>query len=377
MASKLQKLQLKYTFDDLLISPNASHIEPKKVKINSRLTKNIKLKVPIISSPMDTVTEAKMAIALAKLGCIGAIHRNMSIHQEVEQVKKVKSIQPTEKNATTDENKNLRVAAAIGPFDLERAKALDAANVDAIIIDCAHGHNLNVIKSARKIKKEISCDLIVGNIATPEAVEDYLSVEPDAFRVGLGSGSICTTRIVTGIGVPQASAIHEVYLKANEYDIPIIADGGIRHGGDIVKALALGADSVMLGNLLAGCEESPGKVIDGSLFGLKGNYKLYRGMGSKSVINNIDRYMKSSKHAPEGIETLVAFKGSVKDVIEELAWSIKQGMGYVGASDIKQLREKASFVLVTPHTVVKNYLPTTIQIDAGMWKKLIEVYSSC
>lgn len=372
MASKLRKIQLKYSFDDLLLLPNASLVEPREVTISSRLTKNIRLRIPIISSPMDTVTEAEMAIALARLGCIGAIHRNMKVEEEVEQVKKVKEVKTNEKNATTDETKSLRVAAAVGPFDLERAKALEKAGADVIIIDCAHGHNLNVVKSARKMRKEISSELVVGNIATPEAVEDYLSAEPDAFRVGLGCGSICITRVVTGVGVPQASAIHEVYLKAKEYEIPVIADGGIRNGGDIVKALALGANSVMLGNLLAGCEESPGRVMDGSFFGLKGKYKLYRGMGSKSVIKKTDRYMKSSKHAPEGVETLVSSKGPVKEVIAELAWSIRQGMGYIGANDLEKLRKKVKFVLITPHTLARDYLPIRTQVDRGLLEKLGE-----
>jgi len=362
-------LGYKYTFDDLLILPNASSVEPLEADISSTFTKSIKLKVPIVSSPMDTVTDARMATEMAKLGCIGVIHRNMSLEMEVEEVKKVKGI-VGKKNSTIDKNKRLRVAAAIGPFDIKRAKALDKVEVDAIVIDCAHGHNLNVIKSVRKIKEEISCDLIVGNIATPEAVEDYLKVEPDAFRVGIGAGSICTTRVVTGVGVPQASAIYDVSMKAKEYGIPVIADGGIRNSGDIVKSLALGANSVMLGNILARTFESPGKVINGSVVGLKGKYKLYRGMGSKSVINLTDRYMKSKKRVAEGIEGLVPLKGKVRDVIEELSNGIKQAMGYIGAKNLDELRKRAKFVLVTTHSVIENHPHDIIRIDYRRWKEL-------
>ena len=364
MDNKLNSIKTLYSFDDLLILPNASIIEPNEAEISSIFTKNIVLKKPFVSSPMDTVTEHRMAIALAKNGCIGVIHRNMSIEKEVDEVKKVKSIDG-EEESTIDNNGKLRVAAAIGPFDIERAKKLNSVKVDAIVIDCAHGHNLNVIKSIEKIKKEISSDLIVGNIATSEAVKDYLSINPDAFRVGLGAGSICITRIVTGVGVPQASAIHLVYLEAKKYGIPIIADGGIRYGGDIVKALALGADTVMCGNLFAGCDESPTEIINGSKYGLEGKYKLYRGMGSESVIKSVDRYMVSKKYAPEGIEGIVPYKGSVENVINEFSAALKQAMGYIGARNIKELREKAIFINITnqafkegfPHNIfqLKNF----------------------
>lgn len=364
-ALKLERLKTRFSFDDLLILPNASSVEPKETKIDSKLTKNIKLKIPIVSSPMDTVTESKMSITLAELGAIGVIHRAMSVKREVEEVKKVKE-RYGNKNSTVDKNGRLRVIAAIGPFDVKRAKALDKVNVDAILIDCAHGHNLNVIKSTKKIKKEVSCELIVGNIVTKEAVEDWLPVEPSAFRVGIGSGSICSTSTVTGVGSPLASAIADVYSNAKRYDIPIIADGGIRTGGDIVKALALGADSVMVGRLFAGTTESPGKIFNGSLIGLKGKYKLYRGMGSKSVIKSTDRYLGSSKHVAEGVEAVVPFVGSVKNVVEELEWSIKQGMGYVGAKNIKELRKKASFVLISSFQKSTNIIP----IETEKWLEL-------
>jgi len=339
--------------DDLLILPNASLVEPSQAEISSRLTRNIKIKIPVVSSPMDTVTEYGMAKALAELGTIGVIHRNMTAKRQVREVRKVK------KNG-------LRVAAAIGPFDLDRAKALESAGADVILIDCAHGHNLNVIKSAKTIKKKVSGQLIVGNIATRKAAIDYLPVQPDAFRVGVGSGSICTTKTATGIGVPLASAIADVYSIAQKSRIPIIADGGIKSGGDAVKALALGADCVMIGSLFAGTTESPGKVIDGPSIGLDGTYKLYRGMGSKSVIKQTDRYIRSSKYAAEGIEALVSFRGSVKHLVEELAWSIKQGMGYVGAKNIQELRKKANFVLVSS----QQGNPNVTQIETERWLRL-------
>lgn len=354
MDNKLDSLKTYYSFDDLLILPNASSVEPNEAEISSIFTKNILLKKPFVSSPMDTVTEHRMAIALAKIGCIGVIHRNMSIEKEVKEVKEVKSINGKEES-TIDEYGKLRVAAAMGPFDIERAKKLDSVKVDAIVIDCAHAHNINVMKSIEKIKKEISCDLIVGNIATSEAVKDYSSINPDAFRVGLGAGSICITRVITGVGVPQASAIHSVYLEAKKNGIPIIADGGIRYGGDIVKTLALGADTVMIGNLFAGCEESPSKMINGSKYGLKGKYKFYRGMGSESVIKSTDRYIVSKKFAPEGIEGLVPYRGKVENVVNELSAALKQAMGYIGAKNIKELREKAKFINITNQALKESF----------------------
>lgn len=363
--SKLSDIKIGYSFDDLFILPALSSVEPNTAKLDSMLTKDIRLKIPLISSPMDTVTESSLAIALAESGAIGAIHRNMPVEREVEEVKKVKERVGNE-NSTVDGNNRLMVIAATGPFDMERAKALDSSGADVILVDCAHGHNLNVIESVNRIKKEIGCEIIVGNIATVEAVESYLPAEPDAFRVGLASGSICSTKIATGIGVPQASAVYDVYLKARNYGIPIISDGGIRTGGDIVKALALGADSVMIGSLFAGTFEAPGEVLDGSLLGLSGKYKLYRGMGSKSVIKDTDRYMKLQKYASEGMEAVVPYKGGAKELVEELACSIRQGMGYVGARNITDLRERVKFIYVPGRQRPSD----VIQIDTEKWLKL-------
>lgn len=367
--SGLTNLRTYYSFDDLLLLPGPSIVEPACIDVSSRFTRNIELRLPMIASPMDTVTESSMAIALAKLGAIGVIHRNMRLDKEIAECRKVKA-QQASGTSTADHNGKLRVAAAVGPFDVERAKALDHAKVDAIVIDCAHGHSLSVIKSAAKIRKNISCDLVVGNVATPQAVDDYADINPDAFRVGLGAGSACKTRIVTGVGVPQASAVYETCVSSRREGIPIISDGGIRSGGDTLKALALGADSVMLGGLLAGCIESSGKMISGSRLGLKGKYKLFRGMGSKSILSGVDRYLNSRKGSPEGVEALVPLKGNASEVVNELVGGLRQGMGYVGAKDLRELRQKARFVIVTKAGKREGSSHNVIPLEHKLWEEL-------
>ncbi|RLI24197.1 guanosine monophosphate reductase [Candidatus Bathyarchaeota archaeon] len=366
MGPKLRELEHWFSYDELLILPSSSSVEPYQVSLESRVTRGIRVKVPIVSSPMDYVTESRMAIAMAMVGAIGAIHRNMSVEKEVKEVKNVKSVYGGE-GATVDEDGRLRVIAASGPFDEERAIALDKAGADAVLIDCAHGHNLRVVKFARKIRKKLSCELIVGNIVTPEAVRDYVDIA-DALRVGLGSGSICITNEVTGVGAPQASAVHNVYLEARNYGIPVIADGGISSSGDIVKALALGADSVMLGYLLAGTDETPGRVLDGELIGLKGLFKPYRGMGARSVIDKTDRYLRRTKYAPEGVEAIVEYRGSVREILKDLVEGVKQGFGYVGAADIEELRRRARFITVTPGRKRRRGLR---RISLEQWEKLV------
>jgi IMP dehydrogenase len=370
MENKLINLEQWLNYDELLILPGPSTIEPDEVNLKSKVTRSIPVNVPIVSSPMDYVTESRMAIEMAKLGAIGAIHRNMSLEREVEEVERVKRIYGGE-GATVDDHGRLRVIASIGPFDEERAVALDRAGADAIIIDCAHGHNLRVVKFASKIKRLISCDLIVGNIATSNAVEDYADIA-DGLRVGLGSGSICITRIVTGVGAPQASAVHFVSLEAEKRGIPVIADGGIASSGDIVKALALGADSVMLGYFIAGTDETPGKVIDGSAIGLRGLFKPYRGMGSKTVIDKTDRYGKKVKRAAEGVEALIEYRGSLREVLMEAIDSVKQGLGYIGAGNIDELRSKAKFVRVTSMGRVET--ERLVRISVEEWKRLVEEF---
>ena len=421
-SKKLKNSEEGFTFDDFLLVPAASAVEPKDVVTTSRVSRNHELKIPIISSAMDTVTEAEMAIILAQEGGMGVIHRNMTIKEQVEEVKKVKrssdltirdviTIEPeasvkeglqimdeedvsglpvvdngtvvgiisrrditpllnsleklqvrevmTEEvvtisesttpeealdiayenkverlpvvdhdqivgivtirdiierkkypNASRDKKGRFLVAAATGPYDLERAMALDDAGADIIAVDCAHAHNLNVVKFAGEIKENIQADLIVGNIATYQAAEDLLAKDVDGLKVGIGGGSICTTRVIAGVGVPQLTAISEAADAAQDHDVPVIGDGGLRYSGDVAKAIAVGADCVMLGNLLAGTEEAPGEVV--IMNGRK--FKQYRGMGSLGAMTGgigagTDRYfqdvkgpMKHAKLVPEGVE---------------------------------------------------------------------------
>ncbi len=446
-----------YTFDDVLLIPQATEVEPKDVDVSIQITPNVRLNIPILSAAMDTVTEWEMAVAMAREGGLGVIHRNMGIEKQAEMVRKVKraerfivedviTISPEEtieyalflmekngidglpvvdegrpigiitkkdiaaregqkvrevmteelitvpenvsvedaisimfdnridrlpvvdeegklvglitmsdltkrkkyRNAVRDGNGDLIVAAAVGPFDLERAKALDRAGADVIVVDTAHAHNLKAIKAMKEIRKAVDADLIVGNIANPKAVDDLNFA--DAVKVGIGPGSICTTRVVAGVGVPQVTAIALVADKAQEYGLHVIADGGIRYSGDIVKAIAAGADAVMLGSLLAGTKEAPGKevVINGR------RYKQYRGMGSLGAMmkGGAERYyqkghMKTRKFVPEGVEGVVPYKGSVSDVLYQLVGGLRSGMGYVGARSIKELKERGEFVIIT------------------------------
>jgi len=454
-----------YTFDDVLLIPQPTEVEPRDVDVSTRITPNVKLNIPILSAAMDTVTEWEMAVAMAREGGLGVIHRNMSIKEQVEQVKKVKraerfivedviSISPDEtidyalflmekkgvdglpvvedgkvigvvskkdiavkrgkivaeimtsdpitvpesvtaeealklmfehridrlpvvnsegklvgiitmsdlarrrkyRNAVKDENGDLLVAAAVGPFDIERAKAIDRAGADVIVIDTAHAHNLKAIKTMKEIRKAVDADLIVGNIANPRAVDDLTFA--DALKVGIGPGSICTTRVVAGVGVPQVTAIALVADKAQEYGLHVIADGGIRYSGDIVKAIAAGADAVMLGSLLAGTKEAPGKevVINGR------RYKQYRGMGSLGAMmkGGAERYyqkghMKTRNFVPEGVEGVVPYKGSVSDVPYQLVGGLRSGMGYVGARNIPELKGKGEFVIITQAGVKESH----------------------
>ena len=460
-----------YTFDDVLLVPQATEVEPKDVDVSAQITPRIKLNIPILSAAMDTVTEWEMAVAMAREGGLGVIHRNMSIHEQVEMVKRVKraerlivedviTIGPEEtvdyalfvmeregidglpvvegdrivgilskkdiaakegqnvseimtrdvitvgedvsveeamhimvenkidrlpvidkegrliglitmsdlmmrrkyKRAARDEKGDLIVAAAVGPFDIERAKALDRAGADVIVIDTAHAHNLKAIRSMKQIRQNVDADLIVGNIANPNALDDLTFA--DAVKVGIGPGSICTTRVVAGVGVPQITAISRVADRAEEYGMKVIADGGIRYSGDIVKAIAAGADAVMLGSLLAGTKEAPGKevVINGR------RYKQYRGMGSLGAMmkGGAERYyqkghMKTRKFVPEGVEGVVPYKGSLGEVLYQLIGGLRAGMGYVGAKNIEELKEKGEFVIIT-HAGVKESHPHDIFI---------------
>ena len=329
------------TFDDVLLTPKYSEILPSEVTTNTSLSKNLNLKIPIISSAMDTVTESKMAIAIAKAGGIGVIHRNLDIKSQISEINKVKS-------------KKLLVGAAVGagPLEYKRAEAILKVNVDLIVVDTAHGHTKKVGEIIRKIKKLKSnkTTLCAGNIATTEAAKFLIKLGAEVIKVGIGPGSICTTRLVAGIGVPQLSAILAVRKGVGRKKVSIIADGGIKFSGDISKALAAGADAVMIGSLFAGTNESPGKIIkkNGKLF------KSFRGMGSIGAMNkgSADRYFQTkqkdtSKYVPEGVEGLVKYKGSVEKIIYRLIGGLKSSMGYLGKKKIINLRNKPKFVKIT------------------------------
>ena len=324
------------TFDDVLLIPAYSEVLPCNVNLHTRFSRGIDLDIPFVSAAMDTVTEAAMAEALALQGGIGVIHKNMSIEAQAGNVAEVKA-------------KGLKVAAGLGinATAMQRAEALIEAGVDAVVLDCAHGHSRNVGTLLCELKKTFpALQVVVGNIATAEAAHYLIDNGADGLKVGIGPGSICTTRIVAGVGVPQLSAVYDVSLAARGHGIPVIADGGLRYSGDIVKALAAGADCVMCGSMFAGTEEAPGEVVE--IQGAK--FKTYRGMGSIDAMNagSADRYFQenSRKLVPEGIVGRVAYKGPVGDVIFQMLGGLRSGMGYCGARDIKGLHE-AKFTRIT------------------------------
>ena len=328
------------TFDDVLLLPRYSNILPSKTNISMQLTKKISLKVPFLTSAMDTVTESKMAIAIAKEGGMGIIHRNLDIKKQSFEIKKVK-------------HKKLIVGAAIGTNlgDLERARSLIFNGVDLIVIDTAHGHSEKVLKMLSKIKRITKkIPICVGNIATGEAAKKLYNSGADIIKVGIGPGSICTTRMVAGIGVPQISAIMEVKKSLYKKKIKIISDGGIKFSGDIAKALAAGADAIMMGSIFAGTDESPGKK-----FKIKGKlYKQYRGMGSIGAMSagSANRYFQKnfkdkSKFVPEGVEGRVEYKGKVSKIIYQLQGGLRSSMGYIGAKNLIEINKKAKFVKIT------------------------------
>lgn len=466
------------TFDDVLLIPGESDVEPKNVDISSNLTKNIKLNTPVVTAAMDTVTETAMAIAIAREGGIGAIHKNMSIEKQADQVDRVKrsengvivnpfflspentvrdandlmgkykisgvpicrdgklvgiitnrdlrfmtgadfnqpianvmtyeslvtapvgttlkqaqeilrkhrieklplvgsdgslkgliTIKDIEKsvqypNSARDDKGRLLCGAAIGATAdvLDRVAALVESQVDVLFLDSAHGHNSNIIKTVAKVKKAYpNVPLVAGNIATAEAAKALIEAGADTVKVGIGPGSICTTRIVAGIGVPQITAIYDAACEASKYGVPVIADGGIKYSGDIVKALAAGGSVVMVGSLVAGCEESPGEkeIYQGRQF------KVYRGMGSLVAMGkgSADRYFQASnnKFVPEGVEGRVPYKGTLGDTIYQLMGGLKSGMGYTGCATISDLHQKAQFVRISGAGLRESH-PHDIQI---------------
>lgn len=343
-----------YTFDDLMLVPAFSKVVPAKVVLSTHLTNKILLKIPVLSAAMDTVTEDIMAIALAKAGGLGFIHKNLSVHEQAAMVKRVKETEvESPQIAAIDKQGRLLVGAAVGVGEknIERVKALIAAGVDIIAVDSAHGHSEGVMEQIRTIHNLYpELDLVGGNIVTGEAAKALIEAGANVLKVGVGPGSICTTRVVSGVGVPQLSAVNDVYQIAKEHNIGVIADGGITVSGDIVKALAAGADVVMLGGLLAGCEETPGEVID--VYGKR--VKNYVGMGSLSAMQrgSSDRYFQGGqtelkKLVPEGIEATVFYKGPIHDVLYQMMGGLRSGMGYCGCKTIEELKSNAQFVKIT------------------------------
>ena len=448
------------TFDDVLLRPSESSVEPNEADVRTRVSANLDLNIPIVSAAMDTVTEASMATAMARNGGLGVIHRNMSAESQAAEIRKVKEADrlvtrdvvtaspkdtvddavslmerenvsglpvvdeggelvgivsnrdlrpmrhrgernvdeimthdvvtvtegfeaeealelmhenrverlPVVENggvrgivtmdsilrrreyddAVMDDEGGLVVAAAVSPFDPERAERLDEAGADALMVDTAHAHNTNVVEGAREIVERVDADVVVGNIATEEAARDVVEFA-DGLKIGVGPGSICTTRVVSGAGMPQITAVTSVADVAEESGVPVIADGGIRYSGDVAKAVAAGADAVMLGSLLAGTDEAPGRTIT-----IKGKkYKQYRGMGSVGAMTggeSSDRYFQEepdTDYVPEGIEGAIPYRGSVEDQLHQLVGGLQSGMGYVGAPDVETMKEKARFVRIT------------------------------
>ncbi|MFO7834910.1 MAG: IMP dehydrogenase [Halohasta sp.] len=473
------------TFDDVLLRPKESAVEPDEADTTTRVSKNVQLNIPVLSAAMDTVTESELAIEMARHGGLGVLHRNMDIDDmtaEIERVKRAdeliirdvvtaspeQTIREVDRmmneagvsgapvideddevlgiisgtdirpylevgdrdevreamtdevitageeitpraalelmyehkiervpivdeddrlmglitmagilqrreydNAVRDGNGHLRLGVAVGPFEVDRARAADEAGADILFIDCAHAHNANVVESAREIKATVDAEVVVGNIGTREAAEDVVDFA-DGVKVGIGPGSICTTRVVTGAGMPQITAIAQVADVASEHGLPVIADGGIRYSGDAIKAVAAGADAVMLGSYFAGTDEAPGRVI--TMNGKK--YKQYRGMGSVGAMKSGggDRYLKDDNEdeefVPEGVEAATPYKGTLASELHQLVGGMQSGMGYVGAATIPEFKERAEFVRVSaagqteghPHDVMitdeaPNYSP--------------------
>ena len=359
------------TFDDVLLIPAESHVLPNEVDLSTQLADNIKLNIPLISAGMDTVTEGAMAIAMALQGGLGVVHKNMSIQAQASEVANVKSV-VVPSNATkaaVDDQNRLLCAAAVGVTSdtFERAEALLEAGADAIVIDTAHGHSAGVLRKIKEFREHFPKQtLIAGNVATGDATRALFDAGVDVVKVGIGPGSICPTRIVAGVGVPQITAIYDAASAAREYHKPIIADGGIKYSGDVVKALAAGGNAVMLGSMLSGTTEAPGDIFEDN--GKK--YKRYRGMGSVGAMaqahGSSDRYFQggvneANKLVPEGIEARVEYKGDVSDVVFQIDGGLRSGMGYCGAANISELIEKAQFVQITNAGLRESH-PHDVQI---------------
>lgn len=358
--------QLGLTFDDVLLVPSYSDFTRKDTNLSTKLTKKINLSIPFVSSPMDTVTESALAIALGSLGGIGIIHRNLTTEDQAKEVKKVK-------------NKKLLVGAAIAGKNYEgRVKALVGVGADVLVIDSAHGFTKTIIEAIKFIKKKYpKLEIIAGNIATVDGARALINAGADGLRVGMGPGAICTTRIISGMGVPQITAIMEVAKIAHKAKIPVIADGGIKYSGDIVKALAAGASTVMMGGFFAASIESPGKLIIFKqdqlpsrfqrLSNMKKFYKFkeYRGMGSEGAMKKGAKIKSEEEFhgkdykdrilVAEGVEGLVPVKGSVKELVNQAIGGIRSGMCYVGAKNISDFWSKSRFIEITQASLVESH----------------------
>ncbi len=344
--SEFEKVaMLGLTYDDVLLLPGPSEVVPSEVETGTWLTRKIKLEIPLVSSAMDTVTESQMAIALAKAGGIGIIHRNLAIDEQVTHVKLAKNVGL------------VGAAVGVGEDGFKRAQALIDANVDVVVVDTAHGHHRAVLEAIERVKKfSPETQVIGGNVATRSGAQALINAGADGVKVGVGPGSICTTRVVAGVGVPQITAIMEANKACSKAGVPLIADGGLQYSGDIVKAIVAGANTVMLGSLFAGCDESPSELIE--IDGAK--YKVYRGMGSLGAMQNRgeqksyskDRYLQDDvlsedKLVPEGIEGKIKYRGPVASVIHQLVGGLRSGMGYAGAPDIDSLRREGQLIQIT------------------------------
>ena len=368
MAKILEKDAL--TFDDVLLVPQYSEITPDMADVSTKLTNTFKMNVPFLSAAMDTVSEHKLVTALALAGGLGVIHKNMSIADQAKEVEMVKNYEfDNEKNKRVliDKKGRLCVGAAIGVTAdmMDRVHALMDAGVDVFVLDSAHGDSKNIINAIKNLRLEYpSMELIAGNVATYEGALDLMKAGASAVKVGMGPGSICTTRIIAGIGVPQLQAVMDCARASKEMNVPIIADGGIKYSGDVVKALAAGANTMMLGGLFATCEEAPGDIYESN--GKK--YRTYRGMGSIEAMakGSTDRYFQTGhkKFVAEGVQGIVEVKTTVEELVFQLIGGLKAGMGYCGSKDIPTLQEKGTFIKITNNALLESH-PHDISIDKG------------
>lgn len=367
-----------YTFDDVLLIPGYAGFSRGDISLETKLTRNITLKAPFVSAPMDTVTEARLAIALAELGGIGIIHRNLTVQDQADHVRQVKA-------------KGLLVGAAVGASKgvEDRVKALVEAQVDVIIVDSAHGYATSVIETIKWIKQTYpQMEVIGGSVATYEGAKALIEAGADGLRTGMGPGAICTTRIVSGMGIPQITAIIETVRAGREAGVPVIADGGIKYSGDMVKAIAAGAHTVMMGSYFASTEESPGDIHELTADEVPSRFKsivkkdqqtykfkTYRGMGSEGAmkrgteIKSEDEFhgkdYKDRVLVAEGVEGLVPVRGTVQDLIEQAVGGIKSGMFYVGTPTIEELRENSKFIKITQASLVESHPHDLLVTNAG------------